>query len=103
MIPLHVALAWPPSLYFVVFEIECETSDRTFFGESGRSVEKRVKEHRSQAKNGLSELSAVAWHVCEGHCIKWNQKILVNATRTRKKKLRRPFPSMGKTSWGRLL
>ena len=47
----------------VVYEIECETCDRTYVGETGRSVEKRVKEHRSQAKNRLTEVSAVAEHV----------------------------------------
>ena len=84
----------------MVYEIECETCDRTYIGETGRSVEKRVKKHRSQVKNGLTELSAVTEHVCEGHCVKWDPKILANATRTRERRIKEALLIHGKDKLG---
>ena len=34
-----------------VYEIQCETCDKIYVGESGRDLEKRVKEHRRDIKN----------------------------------------------------
>ena len=48
--------------YGVVYEIECETCDKADIGETGRSIEKQVKEYRSQVKKGPTELSVVAKH-----------------------------------------
>ena len=86
----------------VVYEIECETCDKMYIGETGRSIEKRVKEHRSQAKNGHAELSAVAEHVLEGHCVKWDPKILASATRTRERRIKEALLIHGKDKLGKI-
>ena len=86
----------------VVYEIECETCDRTYIGETGRRVEKRVQEHRSQVKNGLTELLAVVEHVCEGHCVKRDPKILANATRTRERRIKEALLIHGKDKLGKV-
>ena len=46
----------------VVYEIKCGTCDKCYIGETGRSVETRVKEHCAHARNGHPELSASAEH-----------------------------------------
>ena len=70
---------------------------------SGKSVEKRVEKHRSRAKNGLTELSAVAKHVLDGHCVKWDPKILASATRTRKRRIKEALLIHGKDKLGKII
>ena len=86
----------------VVYEIECETCDKMYIGETGRSIKKRVKEHRSQAKNGHTELSAVAEHVLEGHCVKWDPKIFASATTTRERRIKEALLIHGKDKLGKI-
>ena len=69
---------------------------------SGKSVEKRVEKHRSRAKNGLTELSAVAEHVCEGHCVKWDPRILANATRMRERRINEAYLIHEKDTKGKI-
>ena len=45
-----------------VYEIQCETCDKIYVGESGRDLEKRVKEHKRDIKNA-EEKNAMFVHV----------------------------------------
>ena len=60
----------------VLSEIVCGSSYKSYIGETGRSVETRVKKHFALARNGHPELSAVAEHVPEGHDLDKKAKIV---------------------------
>ena len=72
----------------VVYEIKCGTCDKCYIGETGRSVETRVKEHCAHARNGHPELSAVAEHALTGHNVEWSAKIIERATNTRVRRIK---------------
>ena len=46
----------------VVYEIICDTCNKSYIGETGRNAETRAKEYRAHANNGHPELSAVVQH-----------------------------------------
>ena len=57
----------------VVYRIPCQDCDKTYIGQTGRTLEHRVKEHKRAYTSANSLNSAVAEHSLEhGHCIKWD-------------------------------
>ena len=56
----------------VVYSIPCQDCDKTYIGETGRTLEHRVKEHKRAYTSANSLNSAVAEYSLEhGHSIKW--------------------------------
>ena len=72
----------------VVYEIICDTCNKSYIGETGQNVETRAKEHRAHAKDGHPELSAVAQHALKGHTINWSPKIIAKAEKTRPRRVK---------------
>ena len=72
----------------VVYEIKCGTCNKCYIGETGRSVETRLKEHFALARNGHPELSAAAEHVLEGHEVEWKATIVEVANMTRGRRMK---------------
>ena len=72
----------------VVYEIKCGTCNKRYIGETGRSVETRVKEHFALARNGHPELSAVAEHAIDGPQIEWKAKIVEVADKMRVRRIK---------------
>ena len=66
----------------MVYDIKCGDCDECYIGETGRSVEIRVKEHCAHARNGRPELSPVAEHALTGHQIEWKPRIVERAEKT---------------------
>lgn len=56
----------------VVYKISCRSCNWTYVGETGRSLEQRIKEHKRMVKNMENERSEIAAHVLEtGHSMNW--------------------------------
>ena len=72
----------------VVYEITCNTCNKSYIGETGRNAEIRAKEHRAHARNGHPEQSAVAQHALEGHIIDWNPKVIGRAGKTKTRRIK---------------
>ena len=46
----------------MVYEVPCEDCDRSYIGESGRSLEVRLAEHQRHVRKGEITRSAIAEH-----------------------------------------
>ena len=55
----------------VVYEVPCNDCDHVYIGETGRTLEKRLKEHRSAVKKNdrKNGIGVHAWDT--GHQVKW--------------------------------
>ena len=61
----------------VVYALGCVDCPKIYVGETGRTAEQRVKEHKAHLKHGREDQSAVAKHVmCEGHQMHWKAMIV---------------------------
>ena len=55
----------------VIYKIRCECGD-FYIGETGRTLDTRLKEHKAACRQGAFERSAVAEHAWQpGHAIDW--------------------------------
>ena len=59
-----------------VYGLDCKDCTLVYIGETGRSVQKRVKEHKAHAQNGRTELSAAADHAWSEHTMDWTPRVL---------------------------
>jgi predicted GIY-YIG superfamily endonuclease len=56
-----------------VYSVLCECG-KVYIGETGHTIETRIKEHRRHYRLGQLEKSAVAEHsILENHCIHWEE------------------------------
>ena len=56
----------------VVYQISCSDCPATYVGQTGRTLEHRIKEHKYALTSGNIDKSAVAEHMAmTGHTIKW--------------------------------
>ena len=61
----------------VVYALGCVDCPMVYVGETCRTAEQRVKEHRAHLEHGRLEQSAVAKHVMtEGHAVHWEPFIV---------------------------
>ena len=59
------------------YEILCHNCNEKYFGETGRSLEQRIKEHKRDVHNGNIS-NAMFLHIQEkGHSIDWNSARLI--------------------------
>ena len=64
----------------VVYNIPCNECPRTYIGQTGRSLDHRIGEHRRALKNGDVTASAVAEHVfISGHQMDLSKARVVDA------------------------
>ena len=68
----------------IVYEIQCASCKESYIGQTGRTLEHRLKEH--QRSLSTTELvyntSAVAVHALKtGHCIDWNNAKVIDSSR----------------------
>ena len=63
----------------VVYKIPCRSCTKVYIGQTGRTLEHRLKEHRRALVSGDVSLSAVAQHaVDEGHDIDWSSATVID-------------------------
>ena len=63
----------------VVYRIPCGTCPKVYIGQTGRTLEHRLKEHKRALTSGNVSQSAVAEHAMdESHTIKWEEAEVVN-------------------------
>ena len=73
----------------VVYAIGCKDCPQVYVGETMRTASQRTKEHKSHARLGHPELSAVAAHqLNEGHAIHWEPSIVARERDSMKRKVR---------------
>ena len=59
------------------YKIPCHNCNEKYFGETGRSLEQRIKEHKSDVHNGSSS-NVMFLHIKEkGNSIDWNSAKLI--------------------------
>ena len=78
---VHLKDRSPPQQWSgVVYRIPCRTCTKVYIGQTGRTLEHRVKEHRRALVSGQSSLSAVAEHAMEEmHDIDWMGATVVDS------------------------
>ena len=58
----------------VIYRIPCGTCSKVYIGQTGRTLEHRLKEHKRALTSGNTAQSAVAEHAAEqSHVINWNE------------------------------
>ena len=63
----------------MIYEIPCGDCNDLYIGESGRSMDVRLVEHKRNVRKGEVERSAVAEHVVlTGHRIDWEKARIVD-------------------------
>lgn len=63
----------------VVYRIPCGTCSKVYVGQTGRTLDKRLKEHKRALTSGNLTQSAVAEHAAqESHTINWNEAQVVD-------------------------
>ena len=63
----------------LVYRIPCGTCPKVYIGQTGRTLEHRLKEHKRALTSGNVSQSAVAEHAMdESHTIKWEEAEVVN-------------------------
>ena len=64
----------------VVYKVPCGSCDMSYIGETGRTLQLRIKEHRRALTNGDPCMSALAEHAINNHHnIAWEDAIVVDA------------------------
>ena len=64
----------------VVYRVPCGSCDMSYIGETGRTLQLRIKEHRRALTNGDPCMSALAGHaINHRHNIAWENVIVVDA------------------------
>ena len=64
----------------VVYRIPCKDCEHAYVGQSGRSLDCRVKEHQRAVRNGDTNASALAEHAWnEEHHIDWQNAEVLEA------------------------
>ena len=60
-----------------VYKIPCKDCNKPYYGQTGRSVQKRITEHQQAVRNGQNN-SAIFQHIAnEGHRIGWEEAALI--------------------------
>ena len=72
----------------VVYALECNDCERRYLGETGRSLRASVKEHVVHARNGRTDLSAMAEPAWSGHKMNWTPKVLASEKTTKERRVR---------------
>lgn len=73
----------------IVYAVGCSDCPKVYIGETGRTVKKRIEEHRGHLRCGTHYLSAVATHaVEEGHNIFWEPRIIAREKETTRRKIK---------------
>ena len=63
----------------VVYQISCSDCPATYVGQTGRTLEHRIKEHKYALTSGNIDKSAVAEHMAiTGHTIKWEEARVID-------------------------
>ena len=63
----------------VVYQISCSDCPATHVGQTGRTLEHRIKEHKYALTSGNVDKSAVAEHMATtGHTIKWEEARVID-------------------------
>ena len=57
----------------IVYKIPCGRCDRSYYGETGRGLSKRIQEHRNDLRNHRTSKSRVMHADQEGHLPKWSE------------------------------
>ena len=71
-----------------VYGLGCGTCPKVYIGETAQMMAKRIKEHKSQSRNGHPQLSAVANHVLDtGQEIHWYARVLHKESNTLRRKV----------------
>ena len=84
-----------------MYEIKCGMC-KCYIGETGRSVETRVKEHFALARNGHPELSAGAEFVLQGHEVERKAIIVEVADMTRVRRIKEALAIQRKNKNGKI-
>ena len=73
----------------VIYAIGCTECNKVYIGETARTAEQRVKEHKAHLTHGRTEQSAIARHVVEeNHGIHWEPRIIEREKNTTKRKVK---------------
>ena len=73
----------------VVYAIGCMECREVYIGETSRTAEQRVKEHKAHVTHGRTEQSAFASHVAEKqHQVYWKPRIIEKERNTTKQKVK---------------
>ena len=73
----------------VIYAIGCQVCPKVYVGETVRTSETRVKEHKAHVKHGRMEQSAVANHVInEDHAMHWKPRVVGKEKNTTKRKVK---------------
>ena len=63
----------------VIYQIPCLDCDRSYIGETGRTLKTRLTEHRRNCRNGDVQRSGVAQHSIEDdHRIDWKESVVID-------------------------
>ena len=63
----------------MVYKIPCRSCTKVYIGQTGRTLEHHLKEHRRALVSGDVNLSAVGQHaVDEGHDIDWSSAAVID-------------------------
>ena len=70
----------------IVYKIPCSKCDKSYFGETGRGLRKRIQEHKNDLRNHRTSKALVIHADQEGHLPNWNeaQAIHTGLTKTRR-------------------
>ena len=62
----------------VVYQIPCKDCDAKYIGETGRSLETRLKEHKASVRLGKTDASALSDHANkQGHDVEWDETVIL--------------------------
>ena len=64
----------------VVYQIPCSRCPQTYIGQTGRTLEQRLKEHQQAVRDRNTSTSALADHVCStGHPVDWSKTLILDS------------------------
>ena len=62
----------------VVYKIPCGKCDKSYFGETGRGLKTRVREHRNDLRNHRTSKAIVMHADQDGHLPKWDEAVVMH-------------------------
>ena len=71
-----------------MYEMRCNTCEKTYIGETAGSAYIRGKEHHAHAQNRNPELSAVAEHAWTDHNIEWMPSVIASCRNNHEQKVK---------------
>lgn len=69
-----------------VYKIPCGKCEKSYFGETGRGLRTRIREHRNDLKNYRTTKAIVMHADKEGHLPKWNEATALHSNLTKKER-----------------